>query len=66
VTPANAFKKIARMAAEITDPKRRREYRAMMHSADHHARIAGELRKSAQTLYRHALDIRYKRREVRK
>jgi hypothetical protein len=64
--PANAFKKIARTAAEIPDPKKRREYKAMMHSADFHARIAGELRKSAQTLYRHALDLRYKPRRSSK
>jgi len=62
MNPANAFKKIARTAAEIPDPKKRTEYRAMMQSADHHARVAGELRKSAATLRRQALDIRYKSR----
>ncbi|MGO8858972.1 MAG: hypothetical protein ACLQO1_25235 [Steroidobacteraceae bacterium] len=51
---------IAARAAEIRDPKTRKQFREVLQLADALTRAAGSLRKTASTLQRQATGVRYK------
>ena len=63
---ANTMRNIAAQAAEIRDPKKRKEFREAMEHADLLARSAGALRKAASNLLRQEKGIKYKTSKVKK